>query len=89
MLNFPSLSFHHGETIDMLRSTVQAFAADGTSDFSHTLALDVTGVPFTSSSGVFLTEQGESTVPEPSSLRLVALGMAAVAVSRRYRAKRG
>ncbi len=28
MLNFPSLSFHHGETIDMLRSTVQSFAAD-------------------------------------------------------------
>ena len=28
MLNFPSLSFHHGETIDMLRSTVQQFAAD-------------------------------------------------------------
>jgi len=27
MLNFPSLSFHHGETIDMLRATVQAFAA--------------------------------------------------------------
>jgi len=67
---------------------LQAFAADGTSDFSHTLALDVTGVPFTSSSGVFLTEQGESTVPEPSSLRLVALGMAAVAVSRRHRVKR-
>ena len=28
MLNFPSLSFHHGETIDMLRDTVQQFAAD-------------------------------------------------------------
>src|SRR5450432_4052587 len=28
MLNFPSLGFHHGETIDMLRSTVQQFAAD-------------------------------------------------------------
>ncbi len=28
MLKFPSLSFHHGETIDMLRSTVQQFAAD-------------------------------------------------------------
>src|SRR5664279_3518912 len=28
MRNFPSLSFHHGETIDMLRSTVQQFAAD-------------------------------------------------------------
>ncbi len=27
MLNFPSLSFHHGETIDMLRETVQSFAA--------------------------------------------------------------
>ena len=27
MLNFPALDFHHGETIDMLRSTVQAFAA--------------------------------------------------------------
>ena len=27
MLNFPALDFHHGETIDMLRSTVQKFAA--------------------------------------------------------------
>jgi len=28
MLDFPSLSFHHGETIDMLRATVRQFAAD-------------------------------------------------------------
>jgi isovaleryl-CoA dehydrogenase len=28
MLNFPSLNFHLGETIDMLRETVQQFAAD-------------------------------------------------------------
>jgi isovaleryl-CoA dehydrogenase len=28
MLDFPSLSFNHGETIDLLRSTVQQFAAD-------------------------------------------------------------
>ena len=28
MLEFPSLSFNHGETIDLLRSTVQQFAAD-------------------------------------------------------------
>src|SRR5450755_1576180 len=28
MLNFPSLSFHHGETIDMLRATVQQFASN-------------------------------------------------------------
>src|SRR5436189_3385708 len=28
MLNFPSLDFHHGETIDMLRATVQKFAAN-------------------------------------------------------------
>ncbi len=28
MLNFPSLNFHLGETIDLLRSTVQQFAAD-------------------------------------------------------------
>ena len=27
MLNFPSLEFHHGEAIDMLRSTVRKFAA--------------------------------------------------------------
>jgi len=67
---------------------LQALAADGTSDFSHTLALDVTGVPFTSSSGVFLTEQADSTVPEPASITLVALGMAAVALSRRCAAKR-
>jgi isovaleryl-CoA dehydrogenase len=28
MLNFPSLDFHHGETIAMLRATVQKFAAN-------------------------------------------------------------
>ena len=28
MVNFPALDFHHGETIDMLRATVQQFAAD-------------------------------------------------------------
>jgi isovaleryl-CoA dehydrogenase len=28
MLNFPALDFNHGETIDMLRATVQQFAAD-------------------------------------------------------------
>src|SRR6266581_7177271 len=28
MLNFPSLDFHHGETIDMLRATVRKFAAN-------------------------------------------------------------
>ena len=28
MLNFPALDFDHGETIDMLRATVQQFAAD-------------------------------------------------------------
>ncbi|HQR10024.1 MAG TPA: isovaleryl-CoA dehydrogenase [Casimicrobiaceae bacterium] len=28
MQNFPSLDFNHGETIDMLRATVQQFAAD-------------------------------------------------------------
>ena len=28
MLNFPSLNFHLGETVDMLRATVQQFAAD-------------------------------------------------------------
>src|SRR5450432_3163586 len=27
MTNFPTLNFHHGETIDMLRATVQQFAA--------------------------------------------------------------
>ena len=28
MLEFPALSFHHGETIDLLRETVRQFAAD-------------------------------------------------------------
>jgi isovaleryl-CoA dehydrogenase len=28
MLNFPALDFHHGETIDMLRATVQQFAGE-------------------------------------------------------------
>jgi isovaleryl-CoA dehydrogenase len=40
MLDFPSLSFHHGETIDMLRATVRQFAADEiaprAADIDHT-----------------------------------------------------
>ena len=28
MLEYPALSFNHGETIDLLRSTVRQFAAD-------------------------------------------------------------
>ena len=28
MQEFPAIDFHHGETIDMLRATVQQFAAD-------------------------------------------------------------
>jgi isovaleryl-CoA dehydrogenase len=35
MLNFPSLSFNHGETIDLLRSTVQQFAADEIAPRAH------------------------------------------------------
>jgi hypothetical protein len=62
---------------------LQAFAADGQSDFLHTLSLGVTGVAFTSSSGVFLSQPAPSVVSQPMSLTLLAFGVGALAVGRR------
>ena len=47
-------------------------------DFGNTGQMSLTGVPFTSNSGVFLTQQSGSSVPEPGSLLLMGLGIAAI-----------
>jgi len=52
-------------------AALQASSNGATLDLSDTATLRVTGVPFTSDSGVFLTA-----VPEPGSLLLLGLGLA-------------
>jgi hypothetical protein len=49
--------------------------------------MSLTGVPFTSNSGGFLTQQGGAAVPEPGSL-LLGLGIAAIGCVRFRRSAR-
>jgi len=57
-------------------------------DFGNTGQMSLTGVPFTSNSGVFLTQQSGSAVPEPGSLLLMGLGIAAIGCARLRRSAR-
>jgi hypothetical protein len=54
-------------------------------DYSNTAQMSLvlpSDVTYTSASGVFLTQQGGSSVPEPGSLLLMGLGIAAIGCAR-------
>jgi hypothetical protein len=81
-----------GVSTDTLNAWLEASCGDGdTCDFSHTATFgisDVSGVTFTSDSGVLLTDAGTGTsaVPEPSSWVLMltcGAGLAAAGLRRR------
>jgi hypothetical protein len=57
---------------------LQVYAPSGTVDWENTATIAVSGVPYTSASGVFLSE-----VAEPTSLSLLIAGVAGLVVRRR------
>lgn len=75
-----------GDTLDF-DLTLQVEAAADTADFSHTLTLDASGVPFTSASGAFLTAP-VTAVPEPSTITMVGFGALVLGLMR-HRRRRG
>jgi hypothetical protein len=79
-----------GDTVDFVMVLEANAYADGTSDYSHTLNFGVTGVSFTSASGVFLTGAAPAAAPEPSTWAIFIAGFLGVgSVLRRRRAKGG
>jgi hypothetical protein len=77
----------NGESLPLFFSQEMNCGDGQICDFSDTGQMGLilpTGVSFTSNSGVFLTQSEGSTTPEPSSLMLMGLGIAAlVCFSRR------
>jgi PEP-CTERM motif len=80
-----------GEVLDMAFFQQITCGGGAVCDFSNTgqMALDLpTGDSFTSNSGVFLTQTDASSAPEPGSLFLMGLGIAAVGCIGRHRLTR-
>jgi hypothetical protein len=69
-----------GESLNLFYSQTMNCSVGENCDFGDTGQMSLTGVPFTSNSGVFLTQQGGSAVPEPGSLLLVGLGLGTTAI---------
>jgi hypothetical protein len=67
-----------GETLALFFAQTIDCGGGETCNFQNTGQMSLTGVPFTSNSGVFLTQQDSAAVPEPGSLLLLGLGMAAI-----------
>jgi hypothetical protein len=65
--------------------TLQVGAAADTADFSHTLMLGVSGVPFTSASGIFLTA---AAVPEPETYAMLLAGLGLLGFVARHRTQK-
>jgi len=77
-----------GETLALFFEQTIDCNLGETCSFQNTGQMSLTGVPFTSNSGVFLTQQDGAAAPEPGSLLLMGLGIAAIGCVRFRRSAR-
>ena len=77
-----------GETLALFFAQTIDCSGGETCNFQNTGQMSLTGVPFTSNSGVFLTQQDGAAAPEPGSLLLMGLGIAAIGYARLRRSAR-